>query len=230
MASVLRKIQKTKMKAKINNWRECSINNYIEIRDIMSDETLSDYEKEVKTIAVICDVDEDEIWNLSINEFRDLQVGKLWIGDFKIDTSKHFRKIKLNDTEYEVDIDLQNMTVAQYIDFQTFWAQRDDITKIGNLLAVFVIPKGCKYNEGYDIKKTIDDIMDYMDIMTANEIVFFFLSSYAALTRVMLHYLTSKMKRMAKRKKMDQDRMMELQKQVDQLEKAILDGFHSLSK
>lgn len=218
------------MKPKINSWRECSINNYIDIRDIMSDETLSDYEKEVKTIAVICGIDEDEIWNLSINEFRDLQVGKLWISDFKIDTSKHFRKIKLNETEYSVDIDLQNMTVAQYIDFQTFWAQRDDITKIGNLLAVFVIPKGYKYNEGYDIKKTIGDIMDYMDIMTANEIVFFFLSSYVVLTKAILHYLTSKMKRMAKRKKVNQERMMELQKQVDQLEKAILDGFHSLSK
>ena len=117
------------------------------------------------------------------------------------------------------------MTVAQYVDFQTYWLQRDNMKNIiGNLLAIFIIPKGKKYNEGYDINQVVNDIMNNIDIMTAEEILFFFLSSYLISIKITLNYLNLKMK-MIKIMKKDKEKVEKFQKEIMNLEKIISDGF-----
>lgn len=208
------------------SWRDISINEYYQLKDISDDTEMEEYEKEVALIAFLNNMTESEVWNLDINKFRKLQVEKTWLYEFNFDKSKNFKKIEIKGNKYNVNIDLQKMNVAQYIDFQTYWPQRDNMRQIiGNLLAIFIIPKGHKYNEGYDIDEVISDIKENIDIMTAQEILFFFLSSYQISIRIMLNYLNWKMKRLKKKSNPKKKEIIEnIQKEIQNLEKLILDG------
>jgi len=206
------------------SWRDISINEYYQLKEISDDNSMEEYEKEVAIIAFLYNMTEDEVWNLNINDFNKLQVEKTWIYDFDFDKKKNFKKIEIKGNKYDVNIDIQKMNVAQYIDFQTYWSQRDNMKNIiGNLLSIFIIPKGKKYNEGYDINEVIADIKDNIDIMTAQEILFFFLSSYLISIQIILNYLKWKIKRM-KRKEKNKEEMEKLEKEVKRLEKIISDG------
>lgn len=211
---------------KKTSWRDISINEYYDIKDIIEDDSLQPYEKEVQLIAFINNMTDEEVWNLDINKFRELQVEALWIYDFDFNKTRNFKNIKINNEKYVVDINLQHFTVAQYIDFQTFWPKTKTNMRevIGNVIACFVIPKGHKYNDGYDMTQTIEDIKDNIDIMTANEIMFFFLSTYQILMRISLSYSRSKIKKMMKKKKLGEEALDMLNK-VEQIEKTISDGF-----
>lgn len=206
------------------SWRDISINEYYQLKEISDDTSMEEYEKEVAIIAFLYNMTDDEVWSLNINDFNKLQVEKTWIYDFDFDKKKNFKKIEIKGNKYDVNIDIQKMNVAQYIDFQTYWSQRDNMKNIiGNLLSIFIIPKGKKYNEGYDINEVIADIKDNIDIMTAQEILFFFLSSYLISIQIILNYLKWKIKRM-KRKEKNKEEMEKLEKEVKRLEKIISDG------
>lgn len=211
---------------KKTSWRDVSINEYYDITDIIEDDSLEPYDKEVKLIAFINNMTDDEVWALNINEFRELQVKAMWLYEFDFRKNTNFKNIKINNEKYTIDINLQHFTVAQYIDFQTFWPKTKTNMRevIGNVLACFIIPKGHKYNDGYDITSVIEDIKDNIDIMTANEIMFFFLSTYQTLMRIFLNYSHWKIKRMMKRKKHD-NQVNKMLEQVEQIERAISDGF-----
>lgn len=207
------------------SWRDISINEYYEIKDIIDDSTLKDYEKEVSILSLLTNKSEDEIWNMNVNNFKKLKSENIWIYNFNFDKGKSFKKIEIKGNKYNIDININNMTVAQYVDFQTYWLQRDNMKNIiGNLLAIFIIPKGKKYNEGYDINQVVNDIMNNIDIMTAEEILFFFLSSYLISIKITLNYLNLKMK-MIKIMKKDKEKVEKFQKEIMNLEKIISDGF-----
>lgn len=216
------------MKAKENivkrSWRDISINEYYILKDISDDDTMQEYEKEVALIAFLNGMTESEVWGLNINDFQKLQVEKTWIYDFDFEKNKTFNKIEIKGNKYNVNIDIQKMNIAQYIDFQTYWSQRDNMRDIiGNLLAIFIIPKGHNYNEGYDINEVVKDIKDNIDIMTAQEILFFFLTSYQLSIKITLNYLNWKMTRM-KKKSSHKKEIEKIQEEIQKLEKVISDG------
>lgn len=214
---------------KIKSWRECPISTFFQIQDIMKDESLLEYDKEVMLISLLCDCPEEDIWQLNINDLHQLQQQKLWLDEFNINDKVKLDKIKLNNKEYKVIVNLVDMNVAQYIDFQTFWAKRDNLEdNIGNILACFIIPKGKKYADGYDIKEVVDDIYNYLDIMTAEEMLYFFLKQSLDSTILMLAYLNLEMKRL--KKKSPSEKTLMLETQLKELTKATLDGFTWLSK
>lgn len=217
------------MNAIKKSWRDVTIDEYFELVDIMS-EDCEEYTKEVRAIAFLNGMDENEVWNLSVPEFNRLQEEKAWINKFDINKNAVFKSIKIGETKCDIDININKFTVAQYIDFQTFWPHRDEMEKyIGNILACFIIPHGMKYNDGYDIDELAKMIRSNVDIMTAQEILFFFLSSYQISIRITLNYLNLKMRRMKRRSKDPEikEKLEEARKQIASLERLISDGFIS---
>lgn len=209
---------------KKNGWRDVTINEYYDLKERLEDDELTPYEKEITRIAFVNNISEDEAWNLKINEFRKLQVEALWLNEFNLSDKAMFKNITINDEKYEVDVNLQNFTVAQYIDFQTFYPKRKTNERIiGNILACFIIPKGKKYAEGYDINKVVNDINNYLDIMTANEILFFFLKQYLISIRATVNYFNWQMKRMKKKLK-NSDKVLTLEKEWEKMKQDILVG------
>ena len=209
------------------SWRDVTINKYYELKAAL-EEAEAEYEKAVKRIAFVYDMSEDDVWNLDIATFRSYNAETSWMDKFDIDDKIKFKTIELDGVKYNVDTNLQKFTVAQYVDFQTFFPKMKTEPKyMGNVLACFLIPVGKKYADGYDIQKLVETINEHLDIMTANEIVFFFLKSYLISIRVMVNYFNWMMRRLMRRAK-DKAKMAEMQAEWEVTKKNILDGFRSL--
>lgn len=74
----------------------------------------------------------------------------------EIPNDLHVKDIKVNGREYYFDGLLGNITTAQYIDFQNYQKNDDEY----KAFSVFIIPKGHKYNDGYDMGQVFNDILD----------------------------------------------------------------------
>jgi len=214
------------------SWKDVTIDEYFDLCERLSDDALTDYEKIIIKIAFITGKREEEIWNLSWPDFRNLQVESLWMEEFQLKENVKFKTIEINGEKYSIDTNLQNFTVAQYIDFQTFFPKRKTNERIiGNILACFIIPKGKKYAEGYNIQELVENINSNLDIMTANEIMFFFLKQYLISIRATANYfnwILKRMKRMKKKSKNSQE-IETVEKEWEKMKKATLDGLRSLT-
>ena len=211
------------------SWKDVTIDEYFDLCERLNNDTLTDYEKIIIKISFITGKSEDEIWNLSWSDFRSLQVESLWMEEFQLKENVKFKTIEINGEKYSIDTNLQNFTVAQYIDFQTFFPKRKTNERIiGNILACFIIPKGKKYAEGYNIQELVENINSNLDIMTANEIMFFFLKQYLISIRATANYFNWILKRMKKKSKNSQE-IETVEKEWEKMKKVTLDGLRSLT-
>ena len=163
---------------------------------------------------------------MTIGEFKANQLNTAFMKEFNVARDCNFKTIQLAGEKYDVCTDLHNFTVAQYIDFQTFYAQRKDNANIlASLLACFIIPRGHGYAEGYDVNDLKMKIINGLDILTAEELLFFFLKRYLLSMRATANYFNWAIRRL-KRKGMPTG---ELEARWEEVKKATLDGLRSLT-
>ena len=206
------------IKVKYDSWEKITVNVFEKLNNAINDAEVTGnnevdlLNKQIAILSVLCDVDEDTIADLHTSEFSRL-VNET---NFLNETPKKnvIDKITLNGKKYEIFLSISDMTMSQYIDFQTLFPKRDKEFK--RILSIFVIPKGCNYNEGYDIEQVIKDIGEYMPITDANNIMFFFALAYQSLTKVMLTSLVKEMKKLKKKEK-DQAKVEQMQLAIDQV-------------
>lgn len=198
------------MEIKIKSWNDISINKYYDIVAIMNDKDKDEFAKYMSLLAILCDVDESDVYNLDLIQAQGLFKQISWINDFSFLNHKGgigaIKTVILDGTKYNVCVDLQKFTVAQYIDFQTFWHKKDLEKYYGNILAVFLIPDGHKYGEGYDVAELAESIRDKVSIVTANQVCFFFLKSLQISIEALAIYLAwmkRKMKKAENKEKME---------------------------
>lgn len=208
------------------SWRDVTIDEYFNLVDRLSDEGLTEYEREVILVSFVTGLGEDKVWDMTIGEFRANQLNTAFMKEFNVARDCNFKTIQLAGEKYDVCTDLHNFTVAQYIDFQTFYAQRKDNADIlASLLACFIIPRGHGYAEGYDVNDLKRKIINGLDILTAEELLFFFLKRYLLLMRATANYFNWAIRRL-KRKGMPTG---ELEARWEEVKKATLDGLRSLT-
>lgn len=208
------------------SWRDVTIDEYFNLVDRLSDEGLTEYEREVILVSFVMGVTEDKVWDMTIGEFKANQLNTAFMKEFNVARDCNFKTISLAGEKYDVCTDLHNFTVAQYIDFQTFYAQRKDNANIlASLLACFIIPRGHGYAEGYDVNDLKLKIINGLDILTAEELLFFFLKRYLLLMRATANYFNWAIRRL-KKKGMPTG---ELEARWEEVKKATLDGLRSLT-
>ena len=208
------------------SWRDVTIYEYFNLVDRLSDEGLTEYEREVILVSFVMGVAEDKVWDMTIGEFKANQLNTAFMKEFNVERDCNFKTISIDGEKYDVCTDLHNFTVAQYIDFQTFYAQRKDNANIlASLLACFIIPRGHGYAEGYDVNDLKLKIINGLDILTAEELLFFFLKRYLLLMRATANYFNWAIRRL-KRKGMPTG---ELEARWEEVKKATLDGLRSLT-
>lgn len=208
------------------SWRDVTIYEYFNLVDRLSDEGLTEYEREVILVSFVMGVAEDKVWDMTIGEFKANQLNTAFMKEFNVARDCNFKTISIDGEKYDVCTDLHNFTVAQYIDFQTFYAQRKDNANIlASLLACFIIPRGHGYAEGYDVNDLKLKMINGLDILTAEELLFFFLKRYLLLMRATANYFNWAIRRL-KRKGMPVE---ELEARWEEVKKATLDGLRSLT-
>lgn len=202
---------------KYKSWNDISINTFNKLKEIKinSNDSIELLDSNIALLSILCDVDEDTIASLTTSEFSTLLSQTTFLSTLP--------KVKIQDTytingnKYEVFLTLKDMSVAQYIDFQTFYKDQDKYYK--ELLACFLIPKGKKYGDGYDIQKVIDDIGNHLSIVDANSILFFFVLLYQSLTKATLTYSIRQMKKA--RKKMNKEEQEKIDLAIAETKRAM---------
>lgn len=156
-------------------WEEVSLKKFQALNAfIMSDVKMTDLDRSIEIYALLTD-NPDEARDALLN----MTVDQLSIELSKIHFIVNKYKSKVPETEYDIDgnkytvqLNLRNMTAAQYIDFQNFYKDYKKNQKY--IFLCFLIPKGKKYNEGYDVMELADELYDKIPITIVTDIMVFF--------------------------------------------------------
>lgn len=150
-------------------WSDIDVKTFKEIQDYLSTTQDGNIEQSVHLLSLIEGKDEDTYFNMPINKLTE-EFGKLKFMESTPQAAQVKNSYKINGTEYVLTTNLQEMTVAQYIDYQVYIKNPQQYMQ--EMLTVFLIPKGKKYNEDYDVAEAAKD-MGNLPIEDAYGISFF---------------------------------------------------------
>lgn len=160
----------TKKELKYKSWGTLPIGKYEKIKEIIRSEGDN---TDIEILAVLCDCDTDELLNAPVGEVRRLLNEGLFITKpLNVKDRLRNKYITLDGVKYVVHTDFKDITTAQYIDFQTFY--KDYEKNYCNVLATFIIPEGCVYNDGYDALEVAEIFREKMPVEVAENACFFF--------------------------------------------------------
>ena len=172
----------------MKNWKDITLRQFNKIQDLLQE--IDEY----TTLNII-----DVLYGVDSADMPAMEVMNKYAHslDFLTTTIPTNEKLKdtytINQREYNSNINLTQMTTAQFVDYQNY--SKENPVDISKCLSVFVIPKGHTYNDGYDLKQVQEDIKD-LDMVTINTLAFFFKKLYLLLLEITLLCLTQDTKKM----------------------------------
>ena len=161
----------------IDNYNRLTLGQYQEIQEISRNESLEDIDKQVQIISILTGVAEEEILHLPIQEYKELVVKAEFLNPDNIkNISVHqvAKKYLVGKFELIPTRDFRKLETAQYIDFQTYAPDLDN--HLVEFLSVILVPKGHRYNEGYDILEVQKAIREEMSVSDGVSLAGFFLT------------------------------------------------------
>ena len=194
----------------IDNYRDLPIGMYLDICNIDRREDLDELAKQVSIIAILTGRAEEEIYNLPLDEYRELAAKTAFL-------SKEYDGEVLRAKTYGINgmvlvpvEDFRKITTAQYIDFQTFAKEADK--NVVELLSTMLVPKGKKYNQDYDVLELQKALRMHLSVADALSLLAFFFVQFHQLIKDSL--ISSKEAAMKLRDPEKKKRMLrEIQKQ-----------------
>lgn len=160
------------MKLKYNNWEQINLQTYNEIKKIVTDTDLQDIDKNAELLAVLYDVDVDDIYKLKVSQIQNMLRESSFISELPQPKKLSLKHIVINGKKYNILTDISKYTVAQYVDFQTLVKKGDEYA--ANILATIIIPQGHAYGDDYDINTVVEEINNYLPATMAISLVFFY--------------------------------------------------------
>ena len=209
------------MKIKYNSPGDLPLSKYLKTLEIFNDKNLSDLDKNIEILAIYADTTVDSILKLRPDEvgFYMAEMSKV-ISSYKPSNSKHPKKIKINDQVYKINYSIDKLNMAQYIDFQQTIIKKNYLENLPALLSIFIIPKGHKYNDDYDILELRNILENNMTLDEALSIVFFLKTKSISLIKLKLLYykLMLKIMRWTTRDNQTKEMLRMAQNQLSMLE------------
>lgn len=152
-----------------------TIEKHKKIQKLLKDNNVEDMQAvQAEWLAIYADTDVDTIMNYPLTKYHKLL--EKFYSDYYSDFSKAEPAIKDKYTAGNMVLvpmlDFTQITVAQMMDFSVL--STDPIENIEKLLAIFLIPKGKKYNDGYDLMEVQKAILK-MDFNEVSPLLAFFL-------------------------------------------------------
>lgn len=201
----------------IDNYRDLSIGMYLEICEIDSRTDIDDLHKQVCIIAILSGMAEEDIYNLPIEDYKELAAKALFL-------SKEYDGEVLTAKTYIVDrwtlipvADFRKITTAQYIDFQTFAAEGEK--RIVEILSTMLVPKGKKYNQDYDVIELQEALRKHLSVADALSLFAFFFVQYNQLIKDSLTFSKEMVLQMK-----DKEKKESLLKEIQRTEDLLKDG------
>ena len=131
-------------------WNDIKYRTLLNIREAANIE-----DENERVFAIMEAIFGEDVLNLPLKDFNE-KCKELQFLQKEIPNDLHVKDIKVNGRSYYFDGLLGKITTAQYIDFQNYQKNNDEQKSF----SVFIIPKGHKYNDGYDMEQVFNDILD----------------------------------------------------------------------
>lgn len=180
----------------ITSYKELPLGKWEEIYKLKNEE---DNElSQIKLLSILSDMTENEILDLPLNEFKSLNNLSIFLLEPPLKKQVETEYL-LGENIYEVISNPNDLIVSQFIDYQTFVKDVDKY--LVELIGVFLVPKGKKYNTDYDIRDAHEDIRKYLSIEDAISLSAFFLLLSQTWLETMETYLIKKAKKTLRRRK-----------------------------
>ena len=201
----------------IDNYRDLPVGKYEDIVRLCN-EDMTDVDRKVAILAILTGKTEDEILHLPLPTFTEYSAKSRFLEhecpeNLIPGVSKAYH---LGGFVLLPVTDIRKITAAQYIDFQTFSAEKE--TRMVEMLSCFLVPRGMDYNEGYDVLEVHQAIRDEMSVAEMLALLAFFFGKFLESIH---HIKTSSMRAL---KKKDPARAMEMEKKFRELEDSMIDG------
>lgn len=158
-------------------WNDVTLSQFIELQDLIKIEDETD-----RVLAIMDLFFGDAVSELPLAEYNK-KVKELKFLQDEVPTNHIVNKVEVNGHKYTIDALVGHISTAQYVDFTNYLKGGDDNRNIPKILAVFFIPEGHKYNDGYDMEGVIRD-MGSLPIDIAMSESFFFSRQYAKFIQI----------------------------------------------
>ena len=158
----------------IDNYNQLTLGKYMEIQEVSRNESLEDIDKQVQILSILTGVAEDELLHLPLPEYKELVVKSGFLAPENINYHPIAKKYILGTFELIPCRDFRKVETGQYIDFQTYAPDLDKY--LVEFLSVILVPKGHRYNEGYDILEVQKAIREEMSVSDGVSLAGFFLT------------------------------------------------------
>lgn len=200
------------------DWNGVSIDQWKEMVEVAQEEGLSPIDLNIEFISILSGIEVDDILALPLGELGKINKEIEFIGTAPEPAKDVKKSYKIAGKKYNVFKNLGEIQTSQYLDFQNY--SRDMDKNIGEILAVFLIPDGHKYNDGYDLDETIKAIKgnDGIHVRDALALMSFFGSLFLKSILSSLQYSTKEVRKMMKDlKKIDPEMHKDLENKLRDL-------------
>ena len=161
-------------------WNDVTVSQFLELQNIVKTT-----DEEDRIISIMELLFGEEVTDLPIPEFNKKAKELDFLGS-EVPTNHIVNKVEVNGHKYTIDALVGHISTAQYIDFTNY--MKDDPEKnIDKILSVFFIPKGHKYNDGYDMLEVMKD-MRCLPIDIAMSESFFFSRQFKKFIQIFRSY------------------------------------------
>lgn len=217
------------MKLKYNSPGDLPLAKYLKTLEIFNDASLSDLDKNIEILAIYADTTVDSILKLRpdvVEEYFAEMSNS--ISSYKASNSKRPKKIKINDQVYTINYNIGKLNMAQYIDFQQIIVKKNYLENLPALLSIFIIPKGHKYNDDYDIIELRSILENNITLDEALSIIFFSKMKSISLIKLKLLYYRSMLKimRWTTKDKQTKEMLRMTENQLSMLESNLTSTYH----
>lgn len=221
------KIFKRKKENKpLYGWDKLPIKYLPQITRITQNKILSEEDKILRCTALINNINYDELLNYPISKTQELikTVNFLYTEPKK---KKLVKNLNLNGKEYYCNTEIKDITTLQFIEYNSLMEDMEN--NLPQLLSLFIMPKGHKYNENYNVKEVVEDINNYLSVEEGLSIANFFIKEYRRYVTHTLSYLERMLwaVKVMKKKQLNQTTIMMIEKKIEDL-KRIRKETHSI--
>ena len=170
-------------------WKQVKLTQFQQILEV-ENQKLDDTKKIAEIIKIIFGI-EDPL-SLEITEFQKYVDEIKFIGT-PIPNTKLVTQYTINNTVYSFKGNVFEINMSQLIDWRNYCKKTP--LNYAEILSVFVIPKNRKYNDGYNMEQTIEDIGN-ITIPDAMTMFNFFVSALQMSTNLLQDYLKHQVKKL----------------------------------
>lgn len=184
-------------------WNDITIEKAEKIQEILE---VQDEYTALNLIQYLWGVDPEDIPQYQLSEY--LKACAFITKEPKnVKLKKHYH---INGRDYDSNFDLTVLSAAQFVDYQNYTKQG----KLNEILSVFFVPKNHKYNDGYDLTRVQEDLLQ-LDFPTAKSAAFFFEKSSGIYAILFRYYLIRKVRKNKEMKKQDRKALIDNIRKLD---------------